>query len=116
MRFVILIFLFYICQLSIAQNTNIINITIETELGEFQVELYLEKAPITVKNFLAYVDSGYYSYGSFMRTVKDDNQPNNKVKIDVIQADTHPWYSEALSPIEHESTIMTGISHENGTL
>lgn len=112
----ILLTLLFFCQITSAQNKNVIEIKIETELGDMIAELYPDKAPITVKNFLEYVDSGYFSYGSFMRTVTDDNQPNNEIKINVIQCDTHPWYSSAFDKIPHESTSVTGIKHENGTL
>lgn len=112
--FFLSIFLFSSCLLS--QNNNIIKINIQTELGNMFAELYPDKAPITVKNFLEYVDSGYYSYGSFIRTVTDENQPNNKTKINVIQCDAHPWYSSVFEQIVHEATEATGIKHENGTL
>ena len=45
-------------------------------------ELYPEKAPVTVANFLHYVDAGYFTNGQFFRTVTMDNQPNDKVKIE----------------------------------
>jgi peptidyl-prolyl cis-trans isomerase A (cyclophilin A) len=45
------------------------------------------------------------------------NQPDNEVKIEVIQGglgfDKHPL---ELLPIHHETTDKTGIKHENGTL
>ena len=44
-------------------------VKITTNLGSFTVELNPEKAPITVKNFLAYVDEGYYSGTIFHRVI-----------------------------------------------
>jgi peptidyl-prolyl cis-trans isomerase A (cyclophilin A) len=41
----------------------------KTSHGDFVVELNPEKAPITVKNFLSYVDSGYYSGTIFHRVI-----------------------------------------------
>jgi peptidyl-prolyl cis-trans isomerase B (cyclophilin B) len=41
-----------------------------TNLGEFTVELNAEKAPITVENFLAYVQSGHYDGTIFHRVIK----------------------------------------------
>ena len=32
----------------------------ETSMGDFQVELFVEQAPITTENFLRYVDEGFY--------------------------------------------------------
>jgi cyclophilin family peptidyl-prolyl cis-trans isomerase len=42
-------------------------VSIETSLGDMQVELYPDKAPITVKNFLQYVDDGFYDNTVFHR-------------------------------------------------
>ena len=41
----------------------------KTNLGEFIVELNPEKAPITVKNFMGYVDAGFYSNTIFHRVI-----------------------------------------------
>ena len=35
-------------------------VTFVTNLGSFTIELYPDKAPITVKNFLAYVEAGFF--------------------------------------------------------
>lgn len=43
---------------SLAQKT--IPCLIETSLGNIRVELYPEKAPVTVTNFLKYVDNQLY--------------------------------------------------------
>lgn len=42
----------------------------ETSLGNIKVELYPEKAPITVENFLAYVKEGFYEGLIFHRVIK----------------------------------------------
>jgi peptidyl-prolyl cis-trans isomerase A (cyclophilin A) len=112
----IILFILIISHIVIAQTTGFVKINIETDLGNIVAELYQDKAPITVNNILEYIDSGYYSYGAFIRTVTDENQPDNKVKINVIQCDAHPWFANALDPIFHETTKTTGIKHEDGTL
>lgn len=43
----------------------------ETNFGNFDVELYVEQAPITVENFLSYVDAGFYNGTIIHRVVKD---------------------------------------------
>src|SRR5262245_50200862 len=58
-----------------------IRVVIETELGAIEAELDAARAPATVANFLRYVDGGFYDGGRFHRTVRPDNQPDNKVKI-----------------------------------
>ena len=40
-----------------------------TSMGKFTVELYPEKAPITVENFLRYVDDGFYAGTIFHRVI-----------------------------------------------
>jgi len=44
-------------------------VVFETSMGNFEVELNQEKAPITVKNFLSYVDEGYYDGLIFHRVM-----------------------------------------------
>jgi peptidyl-prolyl cis-trans isomerase A (cyclophilin A) len=91
---------------------------IETELGEIEVELDGERAPVTVANFLRYLDAGYYTGGVFHRTVKlqPDNQPNNTVKIEVIQAGPNPERKELFPPIALERTSRTGLRHVDGAI
>lgn len=50
------------------QNPQVI---IETSMGDIKVELFKEKAPITVKNFLGYVKDGFYDGLVFHRVIKD---------------------------------------------
>jgi peptidyl-prolyl cis-trans isomerase A (cyclophilin A) len=92
-------------------------IEMETDLGPIQIELYSEKAPNTVANFLKYVDENRYKDFHFYRVVHLENQPNNDVSIEVIQGglgfDKHPM---DLPPILHETNDKTGIKHEDGTI
>ena len=92
-------------------------VDIETDLGVITVELFEDKAPITVTNFLEYVERGMYEEGMFYRVVTMDNQPNNDVKIEVIQGGL--GFSddvEQLDSIPMETTVETGLKHLNGTL
>jgi peptidyl-prolyl cis-trans isomerase A (cyclophilin A) len=49
-----------------AQNPRVL---IDTSLGQIEVELAEDYAPITVKNFLAYVDAGFYNDTVFHRVI-----------------------------------------------
>jgi cyclophilin family peptidyl-prolyl cis-trans isomerase len=45
-------------------------VRMQTSEGDIILELYPDKAPITCKNFLAYVDNGYYDGTIFHRVIK----------------------------------------------
>jgi peptidyl-prolyl cis-trans isomerase A (cyclophilin A) len=94
-----------------------VRVLIQTELGEIEVELDAEHAPRTTENFLRYVDGGFYAGGQFHRAVKlnPDNQPNNTVKIEVIQASSNPA-EQSFAPIPLERTSVTGLKHLDGTV
>jgi len=55
--------------------------------------------------------------GRFHRTVKlnPDNQPNNTVKIEVIQASSNPA-KQSFAPIPLERTSLTGLKHLDGAV
>ena len=92
-------------------------VAIQTTAGTIEVELDADRAPVTVKNFLRYVHEGLYSDGRFHRTVTRSNQPNNTVKIEVIQASANPAKTnEFLPPIPLERTRDTGLKHLHGTI
>lgn len=92
-------------------------VRIDTTHGQIEVKLDAKRAPVTVANFLHYVHEGFYSDGLFHRTVTMDNQPDNKVKIEVIQAQANPARSEEfLPPIRLERTSETGLRHLSGTI
>lgn len=92
-------------------------VLIRTELGEIEVEVDTEHAPLTAANFLRYVDLSFYSnFGRFHRTVREDNQQGSSVKIAVIQAGFEPYRAQGFPPIPLERTNATGLRHVDGTL
>jgi peptidyl-prolyl cis-trans isomerase A (cyclophilin A) len=94
-----------------------VHVLIETDLGAIEIELEPAKAPLTTANFLKYVDRKFYDGGLFHRTVKPDNQPNNKVRIEVIQAGINPGKEkESFPPIKLERTNQTKLAHKDGTI
>jgi cyclophilin family peptidyl-prolyl cis-trans isomerase len=46
-------------------------VVMETSMGTIKIELYEDKAPITVKNFLSYVEDKYYDGLLFHRVIPD---------------------------------------------
>lgn len=96
---------------------SVVPIRIHTVRGTIDAELYPTRAPNTVANFLHYVDAGVYSGGTFYRTVRADNQPNDSIRIAVIQAGIDSTRTdESAPPIELERTDATGLAHVDGTL
>jgi peptidyl-prolyl cis-trans isomerase A (cyclophilin A) len=90
-------------------------VVIETGLGNIEAEIDVAHAPLSAANFLKYVDAGLYDGGRFHRTVKMDNQPDNAVKIEVVQAG-RPARTQGFPPVPLERTSATGLSHKDGTL
>jgi peptidyl-prolyl cis-trans isomerase A (cyclophilin A) len=90
-------------------------VVIETSIGNITVDLSAERAPITASNFLRYVDEGLYDGTSFFRTVTMDNQPNDEVRIEVIQGGQVSKEKE-YDPIKLERTTLTGLKHLDGVI
>ena len=88
---------------------------IKTSLGDITVELYPKKAPITVANFLKYVDARLYDNTTFFRSVTLNNQPKDSVKIEVIQGGEVDS-TKVFVAIPLERTSKTGVLHKNGAI
>jgi len=89
-------------------------VLINTSMGEIEIELYLERAPVTASNFLRLVEGGHLDSGSFYRTVTYAND-NGSPKIEVIQGGRNGNPSP-FPAILHESTELTGILHTDGVV
>lgn len=88
---------------------------IKTSLGDITIEFYPKKAPITVANFLKYVDAHLYENTTFFRSVTLNNQPKDSVKIEVIQGGEVDS-TKVFAAIPLERTSKTGLLHKNGTI
>jgi peptidyl-prolyl cis-trans isomerase A (cyclophilin A) len=92
-------------------------VLLRTEMGDILLEIFEKQAPITASNFLRCVDEGRFEGAIFYRVVRPDNQPNNDIKIEVIQGGLgRNDEQRGLPPIPHESTDKTGVLHLEGTL
>jgi peptidyl-prolyl cis-trans isomerase A (cyclophilin A) len=91
-------------------------VTIQTSLGDIEVEIDSIHAPVTAANFLRYVDLGFYRVGRFHRTVREDNQPGSKVKIAVVQAGLDSLRVRDVPPIPLERTSLTKLKHVDGAI
>jgi len=82
-------------------------VTFETNRGNFVVELYPEKAPKTVANFLKYVNSGFYKETTFHRVINHFMIQGGGFNADMSEKQT-------LAPISNEAA--NGLKNEIGTI
>jgi len=86
-------------------------VRLETAKGVILVELAEDKAPLTVANFLHYVDTGHLDGAVFYRASHAPGAPTVGF-VEAGQKDPAKLYP----PIAHESTLQTGLKHVDGTL
>lgn len=91
-----------------------VTVILSTSLGDIELMVYPQKAPLSAGDFLDYVDRGLYQGAAFYRVVRPDNDNGSPV-IEVIQGglltETPPT-----EPVAHESTQQSGIKHLDGTI
>jgi peptidyl-prolyl cis-trans isomerase B (cyclophilin B) len=79
----------------------------ETSMGDIVIELNEEKAPITVANFLRYVNEGFYDGTIFHRVIKGFMIQGGGFDTAVVEKSTH-------EPIKNESS--NGLKNDRGTI
>jgi peptidyl-prolyl cis-trans isomerase A (cyclophilin A) len=98
-----------------AADEGTVRVTMATSQGDIEIDLYLDKAPITAGNFLRLVDGEHLDGGSFYRVVTYEND-NGNPKIEVIQGGLGGERDSPFGPIDHETTEQTGILHKDGVI
>ena len=84
------------------------NATIKTNLGDIQLELNEEKAPITVENFKNIAESGYYEGTIFHRVINGFMVQGGGLTADMSNK------SSGTSPIQNEAN--NGLTNDRGTI
>jgi len=82
-------------------------VVVSTNLGDMKIELYQDKAPKTVKNFLVYVDRKHYDGLIFHRVIPSFMIQGGGYDASMMERRTDP-------PIVNESS--NGLSNKRGTL
>ena len=90
-----------------AEMTTNTKIIIKTTSGDIKLELYDDKAPITVSNFKKYIESKYFSNTIFHRVIKDFMIQGGGFSVEMIEKDT-------FAPIQNEANNL--LSNERGTI
>ncbi len=82
-------------------------VMIKTTKGDITVELYPDKAPLSVQNFLSYVDEKFYDGTIFHRVIKGFMIQAGGLSTDLIEKQGKP-------SIKNEAT--NGLSNKKGTI
>lgn len=82
-------------------------VVLETSLGTIKINLFADKAPKSVENFLKYVDEGYYNGTIFHRVIDGFMIQGGGFTPDMNQKTTH-------APITNEAA--NGLKNTRGTL
>jgi cyclophilin family peptidyl-prolyl cis-trans isomerase len=82
-------------------------VVIETSLGTITAELFKDRAPVSVENFLQYVRGGYYGGTIWHRVVPGYVIQGGGYTAALVEKSTRP-------PIQNEAT--NGLSNQRGTL
>jgi peptidyl-prolyl cis-trans isomerase A (cyclophilin A) len=82
-------------------------VLVNTSMGNIKLELFEKEAPISVKNFLGYVNSGFYSGTIFHRVIPNFMVQGGGFTTDFVEKPTN-------APIKNEAG--NGLKNERGTL
>ena len=82
-------------------------VLIKTSMGEITVELDADKAPLSVANFLAYVDAGFYDGTIFHRVIPDFMIQGGGLDAEFAKKST-------LEPVENEA--KNGLKNARGSI
>jgi cyclophilin family peptidyl-prolyl cis-trans isomerase len=82
-------------------------VDLHTSMGDIVIELYPDKAPKTVENFLGYAREGFYNGTIFHRVIDDLLIQGGAYTVDLQKKPTHP-------PIPDEAN--NGLSNQRGTV
>ena len=94
---------------SVGQENAVANpqMIMETSKGEIVLELYRDKAPLTVKNFLEYMDADFYSHTIFHRVIPGFMLQGGGFTRDMQKKPTKP-------PVKNEAD--NGLKNDRGTI
>lgn len=103
-RIILLLCLMFSLSVYAGKNPTVV---METSKGTIEIELYKDKAPKSVENFLKYVDKKHYNGTVFHRVIDGFMIQGGGFTVDLKKKDT-------MAPIQNEAD--NGLSNEVGTI
>ena len=82
-------------------------VVVQTSLGDITIELFKDRAPKSVENFLGYVSDGFYAGTTFHRVISGIMVQGGGLTADLQRKPTKP-------PIDNEAT--NGVRNTRGTV
>jgi cyclophilin family peptidyl-prolyl cis-trans isomerase len=82
-------------------------VLLKTNKGDITIELFQDKAPVTVKNFLSYADEKFFDATIFHRVIKGFMVQGGGMTVDMHEKSAKP-------PIKNEAA--NGLKNKRGTL
>lgn len=98
------LFLMISCGIFASENTVVL---MKTSMGDIEIELFNDKAPLTVANFLSYADKGFYNGTIFHRVISNFMIQGGGFTAGMIDKKTS-------SPVKNEAS--NGLSNKRGTV
>lgn len=95
------------CRSHPANGTSGTLVIVKTSLGDFKIQLDPDKAPLTVANFLSYVDKSFYDDTIFHRVIPGFMIQGGGLTRDMVEKPTG-------APVQNESS--NGLKNDRGTI
>lgn len=90
----------------------VVEVVVQTGLGEIGLALEKDRAPLTTANFLRYVDAHRLDGTTFYRALKLDADG----KYGLVQGGLRGNRKLTFKPVAHESPTTTGLHHVDGAI
>jgi cyclophilin family peptidyl-prolyl cis-trans isomerase len=114
LRFMLILLVLTGLGLPCASAQNNPEVVLETNFGDIIIELFSDDAPITVDNFLAYVNSGFYDGLIFHRVIENFMIQGGGFYIEQGPDAVYIMPADPCEPIVNES--YNGLSNLRGTI
>lgn len=110
-RYLVFLALFFAVNVQASENPLV---RIETNLGSFTIELFQQESPITVANFLRYVDEGFYNNTIFHRVIKRFVIQGGGYTPDMVKKETHkPIVNESKNRLHNDRFTVAMARHDD---